>query len=185
MNLFIGGIHGVGKTYLSNLLPADIKLRHVTASSMIKEERLSINWDTKRRVTDDLRENQIGPVLAVRRLNDAGIRLILDGHFVLLDARGGFFRVQLEVFESLSLDGAILIEAEPRAVAARILKRDGVIRDEDWLATFMTEERRHGQAVCKALNIPLEILQSPQLDNFAVTVRKMYRLGSSINKTGE
>jgi adenylate kinase len=175
MNLFLGGIHGVGKTYLSDLLPADIELRHVTASSMIKEECPSINCDTKKQVTDDLKENQIGPPRAVRRLNDTGIRLILDGHFVLLDARGGFFHVKLEVFESLSLDGAILIEAEPRAVAARILERDRVIRDEEWLATFMTEERRHGQAVCKALNIPLEILQSPQLDKFAVIVRKMYK----------
>lgn len=172
MNIFLAGIHGVGKTYLSARLPADLGLTHASASTLILDERALTNWGTDKLVTD-VDENQVALIQAVKRHNDAGTRLILDGHFVLLNAQGKFSPIDVKIFDSLDLDGVVLLEAEPGVIVTRIYERDRVQRDEGEIAAFMAEERRQARAVCDALYIPMVILMSPGPNQFADVVGRM------------
>lgn len=172
MNIFLAGIHGVGKTYLSAQLPANLGLIHASASTLILEERALPNWGTDKLVAD-IDENQAVLIQAVKRHNDAGTRLILDGHFVLLNAQGKFSPLEVKLFSSLDLDGVVLLEAEPGVIVTRINERDRVPRDEGEIAAFMAEERRQARAVCGALNIQMVILMSPGPNQFADVVGRM------------
>lgn len=172
MNIFVAGIHGVGKTYLSARLPADLGLIYASASTLIREERALTNWGTDKLVTD-VDENQVALIQAVKRRNDTGSRLILDGHFVLLNTQGNFSTLDVKIFDSLDLDGVVLLEAEPSLIVAHIYERDRVLRDEGEIVAFMAEERRQARAVCDALNIPMVILMSPGPNRFADVVRRM------------
>lgn len=169
MNIFVAGIHGVGKTYLASSLPAGCGLLHTSASKLIKEELTLPDWSSDKRVSD-VDRNQVALAKAVSRYNANGTALLLDGHFVLLDAASEFAPLGVEVFKSLNLSAVLLIEADPKVVEARVQDRDNLRRDSKWLAAFMRAERSQAEAVCQELDIPLCILESPSLAEFALAI---------------
>ncbi|UCV28151.1 ATP-binding protein [Ferribacterium limneticum] len=169
MNIFVAGVHGVGKTYLASKLPPDFGLLHTSASKLIKEEREMPEWGSDKRV-GDVDANQIALATAVKRYNDAGTRLLLDGHFVLLNKEGEFTPLSPDVFRSLNLNAAVLIEADPHTIAMRIRKRDEREIDIGETGKFIEAERTQAQAVCHALGIPLHTLNTPSADIFAETI---------------
>lgn len=177
MNIFLAGIHGVGKTYFATRLPAELGLKHASASQLIREERASVTWGKDKRVAQ-VDENQAALGQAVRRHNDAGIRLLLDGHFVLLDTQGAYLPIGAEVFRSLDLDGVVLLEADPSVIICRTYERDQIQREKGDVETFMAEERRQAQAVCGELDIPLTILISPDSSMFVDAMRSLMNAGT-------
>ena len=169
MNIFVAGVHGVGKTYLASKLPATLGLMHTSASKLIKEEYAMPNWGVDKRVSN-VDANQIALGEAVKRHNSAGTRLLLDGHFVLLDSHGEFSRLGTEVFRSLNLDGVVLLEADPRTIAIRIRERDGREVGIEHMVEFIIAERSQAEMVCHKLGISLRILNSPSPDIFTKAV---------------
>ena len=172
MNIFLAGIHGVGKTYIASQLPEYLGFTHASASQLIKNERASATWNKDKQVIE-VDENQIALAKAVRNHNNIGKRLLLDGHFVLLDSHGGHLPLGVDVFEPLNLSGVILFEDEPGVIATRIYQRDQVMRDKKDIAAFMVKERHQAQTVCNELSVPLEILLSPNFDTFFDVVRRL------------
>ncbi len=169
MNIFLAGVHGVGKTYLASQLPKTLGLMHTSASKLINEERTMPNWGADKRVSD-VNANQVALTAAVQRHNAAGTRLLLDGHFVLLNAQGELTRLGTEVFESLNLDGVVLLEDDPNVIAMRIRERDGREAGIDHIVEFITAERSQAQMVCNELGIPHLILKAPNHDIFAEAI---------------
>lgn len=174
MNIFVAGVHGVGKTYLAQQLPVDFGLVHTSASKLIKEERLIATWGTDKKVSD-VDGNQLALAAAVRRHNQADVRLLLDGHFVLCDAEGQFVRLGVDVFEALNLDAVILLEAEPHTIAERILGRDGRDVSIEELQLFLDAERAQAKLVCEALGIALTVAAGPTAADFAEMVSAAQR----------
>lgn len=160
MNIFVAGIHGVGKTYLASRLPEGSGLLHTSASKLIKEELALPDWNADKRVAD-VDKNQVALAKAVARHNANGTALLLDGHFVLLNTDGEFVLLGGDVFKTLNLSAVLLIEADPKVVETRVQNRDNLRRDSDWLAMFMGQERAQAEAVCRELSLPLRILMSP------------------------
>ena len=171
MNIFVAGVHGVGKTYLASRLPATLGLMHASASKLIQEELTIPNWAVDKRIGErDSNQNQIALSAAVKRHNCAGTRLLLDGHFVLLNARGEFSCLGTEVFESLKLDGVVLLQADPHTIAQRICERDGREADLSKMIAFISAERSQAQVVCHELGVSLHILNAPTPEVFADVV---------------
>ena len=171
MNIFVAGIHGVGKTYLASRAAPAAGMTHTSASKLIKEERALVTWTNDKRVTD-VDANQQALATAIRRHNELGIKLLLDGHFVLLDNTGEMTRLDVVVFSALNLDGVVLIEESPQTVAQRIEERDQRQESIADLQAFMVAERDQAQKVCADLHIPLTILLSPSPEEFAVAVAR-------------
>lgn len=165
MNVFVAGIHGVGKTYLASRIPATSGLMHTSASKLIKEVLSLPEWETDKLVAD-VDRNQLALANAVAKYNAKGTALLLDGHFVLLGKTGESIPLRADVFKTLNLSKVLLIEADPTVVEQRIQNRDGLRRDFDWLAAFMHQERLQAEAICTELNVPLCILESPDVDKF-------------------
>lgn len=176
MNIFVAGIHGVGKTYLVGRLPPDKGLRYASASTLIKEERALPDWTPNKHVSD-VAKNQVALAKAVARHNSAGKAVLLDGHFVLLGECGQFIALGSDVFKALNLSAAVLIEARPDVVATRVSNRDGLHRDSVWFAEFMAEERAQAVLVCRELQLTLTILTSPSDADFANAVGSATQCG--------
>lgn len=172
MNIFVAGIHGVGKTYLASRLPAGSGLIHTSASKLIREERALPDWNANKRVSD-VDENQVALAAAVARHNANEAALLLDGHFVLLSYSGEFLPLESSVFKSLNLSAVILIEDDTRAIARRVSNRDGLKREQDWLELFLSKERAQAELVCRELELPLFILVSPSEQEFSNAVRSL------------
>ena len=140
MNVFVAGIHGVGKTHLASRAAPAVGMVHTSASTLIGEERALTTWSDDKRVID-VDANQRALAAAVQRYNEAGTRLLLDGHFVLLTAASELTRLEVDVFASLNLDAVVVIEADPQTVAQRIKARDQRRVDVAHLREFMKAER--------------------------------------------
>lgn len=171
MNIFVAGIHGVGKTYLAKRLSDENKLMHTSASKLIQEERASEDWNIDKRVAD-MDANQVALANAVAKKNSENIALLLDGHFVLLGQDGQFRPLDVSVFKTLNLSSVILIEAQPDVVASRVTQRENIYRDPTWLSDFIRRERAQAERVCGELKLPLTILDSPSDVEFAKAVGK-------------
>ena len=169
MNIFIAGIHGVGKSYLASRTADKISMVHTSASKLIKQERTLASWNDDKRVSN-VDANQCALVAAVRRHNEGGVKLLLDGHFVLLNESGEMIRLNEDVFAKLNLKQVILIEAEPQIVARRIALRDQRQVNLDHLISFLLAEREQAKSVCEKLGIPLAILLSPSEEEFITAV---------------
>lgn len=169
MNIFVAGIHGVGKTFLASRAAPNAGLLHTSASKLIREERTSPTWGSDKRVTD-VDANQIALATAIKRHNEVGTRLLLDGHFVLLDGEGEMIHLGADVFSSLSLSRVLLIEADVNTVAQRIEGRDQRQVSIDHLQAFMEAERNQAQKVCAEIHIPLAILLAPSVEEFLASI---------------
>ncbi|MCC6507136.1 MAG: AAA family ATPase, partial [Aquimonas sp.] len=107
-----------------------------------------------------------------RRHNTAGERLLLDGHFVLLDTVGKIVEIPVEVFRALQFQAVVLVESDPKVVAQRLVERDGIDRSPEWVQSLISSERQHAEAVCKSIDVPLRRLISPRDDEFAAAIRQ-------------
>jgi adenylate kinase len=167
--VFVAGIHGVGKTYLASRVASTIGMLRTSASKLIREERESANWSDDKRVSD-VDGNQVALASAVRRYNATGTKLLLDGHFVLLDTDGQMTALEPHVFESLALSAVLLLETEPYSVMERIQGRDGLGISLEHVREFMHAERKQAEKVCAAIPLKLIVLTSPSVKIFAETL---------------
>lgn len=175
MNIFLAGIHGVGKTFLASQFPNDLGLMHTSASNLIREELAQPNWSVDKRV-DDVHSNQIALAQAVRQHNDNGERLLIDGHFVLLDSAGNFVQLEVNVFRSLNLHAAVLLEAPSDIIAERIQLRDGRKVAVADVERFANAERSHAKTVCSSLRIDLVVLDIASSDDLMKTIEPYLNL---------
>lgn len=171
MNIFLAGIHGVGKSYLGSRIPKDLGLTHVSASTLIREERSLPEWG-KDKLVSNVDLNQVALAAAVRRRNEAGEKLLIDGHFVLLNKDKSFALLGEEVFQSLNLAQIILLEANIETIAARLQERDGQNVDLAKLKEFINTEASQANLVCEQLAIPLKQLISPTIEDFVGAIRR-------------
>jgi adenylate kinase len=154
MTLFVGGIHAVGKTFVLKPVCEELGVRHATASQLIKEQLGLANWTVSRQV-DDIEDNQRALVAAVRRLEEGGETVVLDGHFVLRRGVNVHEQIGVETFAQLMVRGVI--------VADRLRGRGDATWEQSEIAIFAQKELEHAQTVCLELDVPLVRLCSPSM----------------------
>ncbi len=160
MNVFLAGAHGVGKSYLGARAAASAGYVSVSASKLINEERQEVTWTVDKRVTD-ADANQQALITAVRRRNNAGDRLLIDGHFVLFGTDCEIIKLDTDVFAGLNLAHIILVETSVQTAFERSRNRGTNYRSHDDVSRMMQAEQAHAKAVAAALRINMVVLISP------------------------
>lgn len=173
MNIFVAGVHAVGKSFLCQEFSSKYNWIHRSASQLIKEEIGSSNWSLDKKV-DEADANQQALARAVQQRNFHGERLLLDGHFVLRGANDEFIFLNSEVFSGLNLSGVILIEASPKVIVDRLYARDGVAHTLSSIKLFLQSERSQAEKVCAAIKIPLVILNEPKFEDFSESMVRFF-----------
>lgn len=169
MTVFVGGVHGVGKTFLAKPAAAKLGMTYATASQLIRDERGRATWDSSKAV-GEIRENQAALVAAVNRLRLTGHALLLDGHFVLRRMPGEHERLPMSVFRDLACTSVLLLVCPTEVVLARMADRNNSSWDRDELIEFAKAEASHAAQVCAALAIPLVTLHAPTPDDFELAL---------------
>ncbi len=162
MTVFVAGVHGAGKTFATKPACQKLGLVHATASQLIKEERDQTTWDAAKTVSD-VDQNQAALISAARRIRESGVKLVLDGHFVLRREPGNHQRLPVEVFKALNCSSVLLIRSPVPVLLERLKARQDTSWSAAELTAFSNAEDAHGAEVAKTLGIPLKILQSPSL----------------------
>lgn len=157
--VFVGGIHGAGKTTVSRLLGLALSASHVTAGTLIRESagRETItSAGIGNKAVPDMHANQelLLRGLALYRARTPG-PIVLDGHFCLMKPDGTVVAVPRAVFEAIAPVAVVLIESEPAVVHTRLLGRDGAAPQLIAIGSLSERERFEARTVSMALKIPM------------------------------
>jgi adenylate kinase len=163
MTLFVAGVHAVGKTYILQPVCERLGFKHATASQLIKEQKGLANWSMSRQV-GDIDENQRALLAAVERLQAEGPTLVLDGHFVLRRSPHVHEAIRADIFQQLKLHGVLLLEASPQVLIDRLAGRGDTSWCTEELEAFAAFEKAHATQVCEAMQIPLQCLNMPTVE---------------------
>lgn len=153
--IFVSGVHGVGKSYFCNHVKAELGIETYTASKLIsaeKREAFSVN-----KLSKDIEDNQHYLLSAIQKLNSAGNKYILDGHFCLLNSEGKITRINQDTFITLQPKAIIVLTENPEVIAKRRKKRDGINCNVDEISRFQNEEIAYAKIIAKFLSVELRV----------------------------
>ena len=164
--IFLGGVHGVGKSSMCAEAAQVIGLTVFGASAIIRAERQVPSIDSRTAVSN-VAGNQELLIQGVRkRVPKSSGHFVLDGHFALRTLDSAIERIDPAVFLTLGIDHFICIQDHPRAIAARLLERDGAMHAVDEIAALQSAELDHAAYVSRELKIRLDVLQAFDRDGF-------------------
>lgn len=161
ISLFIGGIHGVGKSHFSSQLGSILKMPYFSAGDLISKWKKDSAHPDKR--VKDIVDNQDSLIAAIQELGLSSFSFILDGHFCVLDAAGNIQKIPMETFKALAPECVILLVDDVLAIQKRLYQRDGKEHPSDKLESMQRAETKYAGQVCEHLKIPIEILHSPDV----------------------
>jgi adenylate kinase len=158
--VFVGGVHGVGKSTCCARVAQVATCLHVTASDVIRRERAGAVAASSKLVAD-VEGNQSLLIRGFMTLKSEAIvtAILLDGHFAMRDTQGDIQTVSPHVFRALGIDQVVCVVDEPRAIVDRIRHRDGQAPTHQEIANLQNAELRSAQLVATALSVPFTSLQ--------------------------
>lgn len=165
--VFVGGIHGIGKSSLCAYFATKRNVGHYIASELIKKFRdadSSLHKEVK-----DLSKNQ-DALLSAISLMVKDKEYLLDEHFSIRVAGAGISLVPIGTFESLGLAAIIVVTGDPEHASERIQQRDGKLIEPSVLHEMQRLEVSHGTHVAHSLGVPFKILSSPADQDFERTI---------------
>ncbi len=148
--VFISGVHGSGKGTLCHALNNLSGINSYSASSLIKSNSDYIE-DSK--FIDSADKNQAALIRGLSKLTDD--KLLLDGHFCLLNKSKEIVKLDYSVFDAMELSLVVYVECEPVELSRRLMMRDGVNFSVDLLHLFQSAEYEHALSFCLDRSIPL------------------------------
>lgn len=172
--VFLGGIHGVGKSTLADQCK-DLSIVHLRASDLIRKASSEARFDATKRVKD-VEGNQGILIRAFEQATAGGGRFLLDGHFTLFNAAGGIERVPLRTFEALAPCAIGVVIGDIEEVASRLEQRDGRRPDTGVLASMLEEELHHAESVSTSLGVGLTSICSGDSVAFAEWIKDSFRI---------
>jgi len=155
--VFLGGIHGVGKSTICNEIFEGVGYQCVSASSLISA--YGRKTDLNKRV-DHIEDNQLVLLEALNKAKAKNWRLLLDGHFTLINGQGEVEPIDVEVFRAMRPNQLILIKGKPDEIAERLQSRDKKSWSKSFLSKFQKAEEAHARYVAKSIGVPLRIISN-------------------------
>lgn len=151
--LFVGGIHGVGKTQFSTRTADDLNMTRLSASALITQQRNAPAAVNKR--VHNVVENQGALIAAIEAQPIQSERILLDGHFCVFDVDDRIQRIPVKTFQELAPVGVVLLYDEVATIQVALRKRDGREFTTAVLKELQENEREHAEQICRSLEIPL------------------------------
>lgn len=169
--IFLGGVHGVGKTSMCTDVGERYRVNILSASAIIRSERQNPAPDTRTTV-QDVSSNQELLVRGVRRqLGVLPGRHLLDGHFVLKTTAGNIEEISVDIFSAMGVSQVVCLHDDAIAIARRLSERDGSVQDVDAIAALQLAELRHAAFVSDSLGVDLQLVKAFDLATFDACIK--------------
>lgn len=151
--IFVAGVHGVGKTFFSNRIKAELEIATYDASEIIAKEKNSEFSKDKKIKEPNL--NQESLIRGVEKIKQREEQFLLNGHFCLLDSLGEIVPLEQSVFEQIAPEKIILLEEAPDIIIERRFVRDKEKLDSQFIQKFMEAEHVCAYRFAKEKGIPI------------------------------
>ncbi len=177
MMIFLGGVHGVGKTSMCEGVVEKFGIQVISASSIIRAERAYPSLDSRTAVMN-VGGNQGLLIRGVQRLiTDAPGHYLLDGHFALRTLDGNIEEIAVDVFQSIGVGGLICLVDESSAIAQRLATRDGEEHDVDAISQLQAAELSSADFLSRTLGIHLKVVRAFDELAFEEALRALLDVG--------
>jgi len=155
--IFIGGIHGVGKSTICAKICAELNMPHLIAGDVIRKFKKtnSIHHVDQGKRVGNIPVNQDILVSALNKIVIDHSSYVLDGHFTLFDSSGAVHPIPISTFSAINPAIMFLVVDEPELIQSRLLSRDEETYCPKALGEMQDAEVDHASAVSKNLNIEL------------------------------
>ena len=167
--IFVGGIHGAGKSTLCTTYCNDAGYEHLTASTLIKNSNPSFLGSGKQ--VRHIKKNQDALITALSQVRKSGKNYVLDGHFTLLDAKGTIRPIPVSTFEAIKPDKLIVITESPETIMERLELRDRKEYDKQLLDNMQESEIKHANRIADALKVSIHTIYAKRDDEFSCLLR--------------
>lgn len=167
--IFVGGIHGAGKSTFCTTYCNDAGYEHLTASTLIKNVKPSSLGSGKQ--VRNIRKNQDILITALSQVRKPGKNYVLDGHFTLLDDKGTIRPIPISTFEAIKPDKLIIATESPDVTMERLELRDRKKYDEQLLANMQESEITHANRIADALKISVHTVCADSPEGFSRLLR--------------
>lgn len=155
--IFIGGIHGAGKTHLSERLSQELGIKHYSAGQLLSD-RLPKRKGTALRHAETLESDQLFVIQRLRELANPLEYVVLDGHFALATEGAGVVPIPKEYFELLEPVALLLLDTPVNEVRRRLTVRDGHAPLVSLIQELRSQELATAYRVSQELSVPLCVL---------------------------
>lgn len=123
--VFVGGVHGVGKTSMCADAAERVGATHLTASSLIREARHDAIAAADKRASDVPGNQELLLKQFAERASTANGVVLLDGHYTILNGQGETVRLEASLFAALGVSTFLCVRGDAQAIAGRLADRDG------------------------------------------------------------
>jgi adenylate kinase len=163
--VFVGGVHGAGKSTLSRYLAEALPASHVTAGGLIREAASPghvVTVGAQDKAVPDVDANQAVLLRGLVAYQARTIRdarpLLLDGHFTLMNQARVIVPVPAAVFAAIGPVAVVLVEADATVVHERLAARAPEAPSVDVIVRLTEREREQATATAEALKVPIFLL---------------------------
>lgn len=169
--IFLGGVHGVGKSVFSQ------KLKEIFPELLQESCSRVLKWkDSTEKKVKHISKNQDKLVDNLEKLIDINKVYLLDGHFSLLNRDNKAEKIPLKTFKGIDPAFIILLVEEPSIICQRLKKRDGKVWELSVIEDLCLKELEHARFVAKALEIPLIKITSDEIDSVKGQISSLLNL---------
>ncbi len=150
--IFVGGVHGVGKTTFCQAIASPLRLQHVSASELIYTGKQIYSTFSKR--VNNIGKNQSILIAGIEKTIDRDRWWLLDGHFCLLNRQFVISDIPFPTFEAIAPKAILILYDDARKITERLVERDKEKYTHKLVVLLQERELEHGTYVAKSLNIP-------------------------------
>lgn len=153
--VFIGGIHGVGKSTICRQICDELKLEYLSASELIKWG--DINEDVQNKKVKNIPVTQDRLIIGLTNSIQKDKHYLLDGHYCLLNSENQIVNIPLDTFKLINPISLNIILGDIVEIKNRLRKRDARPYDEELLNRMQESELNYARYLSKTLGITLNI----------------------------
>ncbi len=159
--IFVGGVHGVGKTSTCSKICDELGLVFLQASRLIYSDEAGKTLNNKFHTAKDVNNikwNQIKLINSLDQFHELDKWYLLDGHLTLINSAFEVEHIPLEVFEKIKPDSLIILKDDASNISKKLKSRDGIHYEINFLERMQSIEIEHAQRISRALDIVLFII---------------------------
>lgn len=170
--VFIGGIHGVGKSTICQQICRELNIEYLSASELLKWE--DINDDTKNKKVKDIPFTQSRLIAGLSKTIQKGLFYLLDGHYCLLNEKAEVEKISIDIFIQINPKALGLILGDIKEIKTRLDLRDNKSYDLDCLKKMQNIELNYAKELSVTLKVPLFIEENKDVKKIMNHLSKIH-----------
>jgi adenylate kinase len=167
--VFLGGIHGTGKGYISKKLCDSLPIKYLSASELIKWENISP--DKKNKAVDNIPNTQNRLINALKASCVENENYLLDGHYCLLNSIAEPTKIEFDIFSEINPVILLIITADPQLIKDRLANRDNRNYDISLINEMQSLEKEYAEEISIKLQVPLYFVNETNIDEVGELIK--------------